>query len=84
MCGQARRRRTRKLVKLLHDIGEGVTCRSSSISFISMADIDYYDGEQFPVLERVEGAADYLDDIVNPLSSSEQQPAQPKTTAANR
>jgi hypothetical protein len=49
-----------------------------------MADIDYYDGEQFPVLERVEGAADYLDDIVNPLSSSEQQPAQPKTTAANR
>jgi predicted metalloprotease with PDZ domain len=52
-------------------------------NFISVADIDYHDGEQFPVLERVEGTSDYLDDIVKPLASS-QQPAQPKTTAANR
>ncbi len=52
-------------------------------NLISVADIDYHGGEQFPVLERVEGTADYLDDIVKPLAS-QQQPAQAKTTAANR
>jgi hypothetical protein len=36
-----------------------------------------------PALERVQGTAVNLDDIGKPLASS-QQPAQPKTTAANR
>ena len=38
-------------------------------SFVHMAEIDYHDGERYPVLERVDGAADYLDDITKPLSA---------------
>ena len=49
-------------------------------NLISTADIDYHDGERFPVLQRVEGTPDYLDDITRPLASP--QPAQPKTTAS--
>ena len=50
--------------------------------FVSTADIDYHDGERYPVLERVEGTSPYLDDITKPLASS--QPAQPKSTANNQ
>jgi predicted metalloprotease with PDZ domain len=49
--------------------------------FISTADIDYHDGERYPVLERVEGNPAYLDDIVKPLASP--QPAQSKPIADN-
>jgi tetratricopeptide (TPR) repeat protein len=47
-----------------------------SDSFVSTIDIDYHEGERYPVLERVEGMPDYLDDITKPLcqlSSSEKQ-----------
>jgi predicted metalloprotease with PDZ domain len=47
-------------------------------SFVSMAEIDYHDGERFPVLERVEGAPDYLDDITKPLTTPEKAPAEEK------
>jgi predicted metalloprotease with PDZ domain len=50
-------------------------------NFVSTADIDYHDGERYPVLERVDGTPAYLDDIIKPLASS--QPAQPKSTADN-
>jgi predicted metalloprotease with PDZ domain len=50
-------------------------------NFVSTADIDYHDGERYPVLERVEGTPDYLDDVTKPLASP--QPAQPKPTANN-
>jgi predicted metalloprotease with PDZ domain len=50
-------------------------------NFVSTADIDYHDGERYPVLERVEGTPDYLDDSTKPLASP--QPAQPKPTANN-
>jgi predicted metalloprotease with PDZ domain len=53
-------------------------------NFISTADIDFHDGERYPVLERVEGTADYLDDITKPLASPGASPAQAKTTAENR
>jgi predicted metalloprotease with PDZ domain len=53
-------------------------------NFISTADIDYHDGERYPVLERVEGTADYLDDITKPLASPAASPGQAKTTAENR
>jgi predicted metalloprotease with PDZ domain len=43
-------------------------------SFVSMADIDYHDGERYPVLERVEGTPDYLDDITKPLTTPEKAP----------
>ena len=49
-------------------------------SFVSMADIDYHDGERYPVLERVEGAPDYLDDITKPLTTPEKAPAEEKET----
>ena len=40
-------------------------------NFVRTADIDYYDGERYPVLERVEGTPDYLDDITKPLTVPE-------------
>jgi predicted metalloprotease with PDZ domain len=47
-------------------------------SFVSMADIDYHDGERYPVLERIDGAPAYLDDITKPLTVPEIAPATPK------
>jgi predicted metalloprotease with PDZ domain len=47
-------------------------------SFVSLVNIDYHDGERFPVLQRVDGAPAYLDDITNPLTTPEKAP-QPKT-----
>jgi predicted metalloprotease with PDZ domain len=52
-----------------------------SDNFVSIADIDYHDGERYPVLERVEGTSAYLDDATKPLAPL--QPAQPKPTADN-
>jgi predicted metalloprotease with PDZ domain/ketosteroid isomerase-like protein len=43
-------------------------------TFVSSADIDYHDGERYPVLERVEGSPAYLDDITKPLTAT-QSPA---------
>jgi len=40
-------------------------------SFVSTADIDYHDGERYPMLERVEGATAYLDEITKPLTTPE-------------
>ncbi len=47
-------------------------------SFLSNADIDYHDGERYPVLERVEGTPAYLDDITRPLADSPPIPAEAK------
>jgi predicted metalloprotease with PDZ domain len=47
-------------------------------TFVSNAEIDYHDGERYPVLERVEGAPAYLDDITKPLTTPEKQPAPAK------
>lgn len=46
-------------------------------SFVSMADIDYHDGERYPVLERIDGTPAYLDDITKPLTVPEHAPAAP-------
>ena len=43
-------------------------------NFVSTVDIDYHDGERYPVLERVEGTPAYLDDITKPLASPTTQP----------
>jgi predicted metalloprotease with PDZ domain len=37
--------------------------------FVTMADIDYHDGERYPTLIRVDGTPDYLDDITKPLTT---------------
>jgi hypothetical protein len=47
-------------------------------AFVSTADIDYHDGERYPVLVRVEGTQDYLDDITKPLTAPEKAPAEEK------
>ena len=36
-----------------------------------MTEIDYHDGERYPVLERVDGTPDYLDEITKPLTTPE-------------
>ena len=40
-------------------------------TFVSMADINYHDGERYPELQRVEGTPAYLDDITSPLTKPE-------------
>jgi predicted metalloprotease with PDZ domain len=49
-----------------------------SDTFITMANIDYHDGERYPRLERVDGTPAYLDDITKPLTTPEQIPAEKK------
>ena len=38
--------------------------------FVTMADINYHDGERYPTLVRVEGTPAYLDDITKPLTTA--------------
>lgn len=40
-------------------------------SFVKMADIDDHDGERYPILERVNGTTDYIDDITRPLAKTD-------------
>jgi predicted metalloprotease with PDZ domain len=40
-----------------------------SDTFVTLADIDYHDGERYPTLVRVEGTPAYLDDITKPLTT---------------
>jgi predicted metalloprotease with PDZ domain len=40
-----------------------------SDSFLTTADVDYHDGERYPVLERLADTPAYLDDIIKPLVS---------------
>jgi predicted metalloprotease with PDZ domain len=51
-------------------------------NFVSVADIDYHDGERYPALERVPGTPAYLDEITKPLASP--RPAQPKVATSNQ
>jgi predicted metalloprotease with PDZ domain len=37
-------------------------------TFVSTADIDYHDGERYPLLERIQSVPAYLDDITTPLA----------------
>jgi predicted metalloprotease with PDZ domain len=49
-----------------------------SDKYVRTADIDYHDGERYPVLERVDGTQDYLDDITKSLTTPEKVPETPK------
>lgn len=49
---------------------------------VSNAEIDYHDGERYPVLERVEGVPAYLDDITKPLTTPEKAPEAGKKDGA--
>jgi predicted metalloprotease with PDZ domain len=50
-------------------------------SFVRPAEIDYHGGERYPVLERVDGTPDYLDEIIKPLTKPEEVPEQVKPIA---
>ncbi|HEY1649037.1 MAG TPA: M61 family peptidase [Terracidiphilus sp.] len=70
---------------VLHDAIRAAKDNTESIhlivqadAFVSMAAIDYHDGERYPALQRVEGTSDYLDDITTPLTTPEKVPAEPK------
>jgi predicted metalloprotease with PDZ domain len=39
-------------------------------TLVTVADVNYHDGERYPTLERVEGTPDYLDDIAKPLAKA--------------
>ncbi|HLI78231.1 MAG TPA: PDZ domain-containing protein, partial [Acidobacteriaceae bacterium] len=39
-----------------------------SDQFVTLADINYHDGQRYPALVRLEGTPDYLDDITTPLA----------------
>jgi predicted metalloprotease with PDZ domain len=51
-----------------------------SDTFVTMADVDYHDGERYPSLVRVEGTPAYLDDITKPLTTPQSAPAAPAKT----
>ena len=53
-------------------------------TFVSSAEIDYHDGERYPVLERVEGTPGYLDDITRPLTTPETAPVPPKNADSDQ
>jgi hypothetical protein len=38
-------------------------------NFVTLADLDYHDGELYPTLVRVDGTPDYLDEITKPLTT---------------
>jgi predicted metalloprotease with PDZ domain len=46
-------------------------------AFVNMADIDYHDGERYPVLQRVDGTPATLDEITKPLTTPEKAAAGP-------
>lgn len=64
----------RSAIRAAKDRTEPIHLIVQADSFVSMADIDYHDGERFPVLERVEGTPDFLDDITKPLTTPEKAP----------
>jgi predicted metalloprotease with PDZ domain len=49
-------------------------------TFVTLANLDYHDGERYPNLVRVDGTPDYLDDITKPLTKPETIPTEKKDT----
>ncbi|WP_263356015.1 M61 family metallopeptidase [Acidicapsa ligni] len=45
-------------------------------TFVSSFNIDYHDGERYPVLERIDGTPTYLDDITAPRTTPEKAPVE--------
>jgi predicted metalloprotease with PDZ domain len=64
----------RAAIRAAKGSGEPIHLIVAADSFVSTVEIDYHDGERFPVLERVEGAPDYLDEITKPLTTPEKAP----------
>lgn len=47
-------------------------------TYVHDAQINYHDGERYPVLERAEGTPAYLDDITKPRTTPEKAPEPPR------
>ena len=46
--------------------------------------LDYHDGEHYPSLVRVDGTADYLDDITKPCTKTEKYSRKNTTTTTSK
>jgi predicted metalloprotease with PDZ domain len=68
----------REAIKAAKGNTEPIKLIVQSDTYVSNAEIDYHDGERYPVLERVDGTSDYLDDITKPLTSPEKAPTASK------
>ncbi len=55
-----------------------------SESYVRTADLDYHEGNKYPVLQRVDGTTDYLDEITKPLSPMTKLPSPEDTTINSR
>lgn len=67
------------LLAAIHDAkgsSEPIQLIIQADSFVRPAQIDYHDGEKYPVLERLDGTPDYLNDITRPLTTPEKAPAE--------
>ncbi len=53
-----------------------------SEKYITPVNVDYHDGERYPVMVRVPGTKDYLDEITSPLARHPTPPAAPTTASS--
>jgi len=73
----------RQAIRDAKDSTEPIRLIVSNDTYVSLAEIDYHGGERFPVLERVEGTPDYLDDITKPLTEHEKVAEEEKKSEEN-
>jgi predicted metalloprotease with PDZ domain len=64
----------RDAIKSARGNSEPIKLIVQSDTYVLNAEIDYHDGERYPVLERADGSAAYLDDITRPLTTPEKAP----------
>ena len=60
-----------EVIRATKDSTEPIHLIVQADSFVHMDDINYRGGQRYPVLERVNGTPDYLDDITKPLGDSD-------------
>jgi predicted metalloprotease with PDZ domain len=68
----------REAIKAAKGNTEPIRLIVQSDTYVSNAEIDYHEGERYPVLERVDGTPAYLDDITKPLTTPERVAEAPK------
>jgi predicted metalloprotease with PDZ domain len=67
----------REAIRAVKDTSEPIHLIVQADAYVYQVNVDYHDGERYPVLERVEGAPDYLDDITKPLTAPEKTATAP-------
>ncbi len=58
----------REEIRAARASGKPITIFAEQASFAGLFTVDYHDGERYPHLERIEGKADVLSDILRPRS----------------